>query len=236
MEKYNYDYYRKHFKGKFTKLLECKYNTEKVRTRRGLFIKEFLKKHNRYLGETIKNWFKTNELQRAVPSMDVLIEICNFFDCDLDYFFTDQNVFRSTFNHASEYIGLDYETVERLSKYSPDEKEILNVSIYKNHVDSDNPILKNADYFKSLIESIEKYSVSSHVSSISIKNWITDEEEKLSRSIDNARIEAINREEVRKDLEALLNCIYSEYFSVATKIANDKIENLKQSLQKELNE
>ncbi len=230
MEKYDYDYYREHFKDKFIKLLDCKYNAEKARARRGLFIGEFEKRYNHDLGETIKNWFKTNELQRAVPSMDVLIKICNFFDCDLDYFFTKQNVFRSTFNHASQYIGLDYETVERLSKYSPEEKEILNVTIYKNHVNSNNPILKNSDYFKTLIESVEKYSISSHTKIITITDSLTGKKEELSRKTDNTRMEAIHREEARKDLETLLDCVYTEYFTATMKMKDDKIEELKKKL------
>lgn len=226
MKDYNYEFYRECFKDKFNKLLEHYYKAEKNCRRRGLFLKEFEEKYNYSLGETIKNWFKTNEFNKSAPSIKTLIDICNFFKCDLDYFFTEQTYFCSAFNHASQYIGLDYETVERISKYSPEEKEILNVSIYKNHIDCNNPLLKNADYFKKLIESIEKYSISDHVSSITVKNLITNKEEKLSRITDSDRIEAINREDPRNKLETLLNCIYNEYFSVTEKMSDDKLEEM----------
>lgn len=226
MDKYDYVYYKSNFIKKFNLLLDIRYSNIPKNKRRRKFFEEYRNRYYSDIEKKAKNWFREDYDTRTSPVMETLINICNLLDCDIDYFLTGQTAFHSTFNHASQYIGLDYETVERISKYSPEEKEILNVSIYKN---SNNPILKNSDYFKSLIESIEKYSISCHISSITIKNWVTDNEEKLSYTTDNARIEAINREETRKGLETLLNCIYSEYHSIAMKMADNKLEEIRQS-------
>ena len=43
-------------------------------------------------------------------------------------------------------------------------------------------------------------------------------------------MEAIHREEARKDLETLLDCVYTEYFTATMKMKDDKIEELKKKL------
>lgn len=221
-DKYSYDYYKENFLDKFNALLARKYHDLPPHKRKPAFYNDTGMK------DKVSNWIKRNPLERSVPSLDTLLDLCGFFDCDIDYFLTDQTEPRSDYGHASLYIGLDYETTERISEYPQKLKELLNVIVYKNHSDSDELILKNADYFKDFLESIEKYSISSHIDQIVVRNPLTGETSKLSYEYDSARINAINRSEPMESLNTLLNCVYTEHSPVARKMFDAKIRELEE--------
>lgn len=159
MKNYNYEYYRDAYKGKFTKLLNYKYKNEKSHKRRSKFVTEFEKKYSRNLSETIKNWYKTDQFRRTVASADLLVEICDFFQCDLDYFFTEQDEFCSTMQHASQYIGLDYETTDKISHYPTEIKELLNKLVL--HSSKDN-LLK-------ILQSVQTYALEAQYSNVKLE-------------------------------------------------------------------
>lgn len=221
-KKYDIQNYEENFLDKFNTLLARKYHDLPPHKRKPAFYLDTGMKNK------VSNWIKRNPLERSTPGLDTLLELCNFFDCDIDYFLTEQSNARSDFEHASLYMDLDYETIERISKYPQKLKELLNVIIYKNHSDSDESLLKNADYFKDLLESIEKYSISSHIDQIVVRNPITGETSKLSYKYDSARINAINRSEPRESLDTLLDCVFTEYSPAAKKIFDEKIHELKE--------
>ena len=73
------------------------------------------------------------------------MNICELLDCDIDYFLTEQDDFQKEVRSASEYLGLSYNTVERISDYDDKIKGLLDVIVFDNHNNSSNEDMKNAD-------------------------------------------------------------------------------------------
>ena len=60
--------------------------------------------------DTVKNW----EQGYNYPSIDTLIDLANYFDCDFDYLLGVQKQPRKIYAHVSEYTGFSENAVEHL--------------------------------------------------------------------------------------------------------------------------
>ena len=64
--------------------------------------------------DTVKNW----EQGRTAPSIDTLIELCDFFECDMDYLFGTLDCKTHDVQFIHEYIGLSEEAIKRLHGFT----------------------------------------------------------------------------------------------------------------------
>ncbi len=78
-------------------------------------------KQKRDVSQKIYKWRNAEN----VPDLNVIVGLCDLFDCDFDYFIGDQDEERKTFSHASEYIGLQYSTIEKLSNLDDYQKDLI---------------------------------------------------------------------------------------------------------------
>lgn len=60
--------------------------------------------------DTVKNW----EQGRTAPSIDTLIELCDFFECDIDYLFGTLDCKTHDVQFIQEYIGLSEKTIQQI--------------------------------------------------------------------------------------------------------------------------
>ena len=100
--------------------------------RRTEFCNDFdnkFSKDGKTIEQSCKNWFA----HVSTPNLENLMNICELLDCDIDYFLTEQVDFQKEPRSASEYLGLSYNTVERISNYDDKIKGLLDVIVFDNH-------------------------------------------------------------------------------------------------------
>lgn len=114
MNSYNPDYYKEYFKDKFLDQLNLKYFNIPSHKRRGQFYDDYEECYYTSIRETARNWFRTDLSKREVPTIWVLINICNIFHCDMDYFLTTQEEYNSNIEPASITTGLTTRAIENL--------------------------------------------------------------------------------------------------------------------------
>lgn len=113
-----------HFKDKLNDLIDHKYKNLSERKRRPTFKKEFAETYfldYDKVSNTVNGWLSRG----TVASFENLVRICNFFNCDMDYLISNQDCFSKGIAGASEVTGLEYITIEELSKLSTAEKHIV---------------------------------------------------------------------------------------------------------------
>ncbi len=114
MRKYDFDYYKDNFQKKFIDLLDFQYSDTPHSKRRGKFFEDYERTHSSDICTTAKNWFRKNFNERSVPSISVLMNICNILHCDVDYFLTEQSDYSNDIKLASKTTGLTIESIENL--------------------------------------------------------------------------------------------------------------------------
>lgn len=123
--KYNLEQdFETHFKDKLNNLIDHKYKNLSDRKRRPTFKKEFAETYfldYDKVSNTVNGWLSRG----TVASFENLVRICNFFNCDMDYLISNQDCFSKSIAGASEVTGLEYITIEELSKLSTAEKHIV---------------------------------------------------------------------------------------------------------------
>lgn len=107
------------FSSKLRCLIRSKYkkNTE--------FYKEYNARKNKDIEKVCKQWLKGSNY----PKIDTAIDLCDFFDCDLEYLFTDQVTFSRNIDDTAKYIGLEYRTIERLKNLPTEKKHIIDAIV-----------------------------------------------------------------------------------------------------------
>lgn len=144
MAKYDADYFTKDcFAEKFEFLLNVRYSKLDEHKRRGQFENDYSEYYLGNIHSSVSQWFS----RRQKPSIEKLMNICELLDCDMDYFLTDQKVFKKDTAHASETTGLRYETIEILEK-------IKKCYIKPHTIDE----LINHNDFRKLIQYIWEYA------------------------------------------------------------------------------
>ncbi len=86
--------------------------------------------------ETVRNW----EQGKNIPEASRLLDMCGFFDCDMDYLFCRIDEKKHDVKFISEYTGLSEENIERLHQYN------TSPFAYKHHIESLNEILSCSDF------------------------------------------------------------------------------------------
>lgn len=205
--KYNPDYFTENFPNKFQKLLNSRYSSIKQKERRGQFEKDF---NNKFpdcdlCTSSINQWFSPS--LKRFPTFDKLLRICSLLDCDIDYFLTEQDVFQKDARSASDYLGLSYDTVERISNYDDKIKGLIDVLVFDNHNNHSNEDMKNADLFLDLLDSIHEYAINYSTSSIKYKTASGIEHE----ITDKKQIDTLLRNNPIRECGTILNTAYVEY-------------------------
>ena len=137
--RYNFEYYTpENFAPKFNKILNKKYAHLKEHKRRSTFVKDYFNLFHKDITNSIDQWCA----YRQKPSIESLINICEVLDCDIDYFLTEQEVFKRDIMSMAEVTGLKYETIEALQEIKNnafnEKKEVVDTSseIILNFIDS----------------------------------------------------------------------------------------------------
>lgn len=151
--------YTNNFKQKLLALINDKYRDYNERERRKLFKKDFAYEYD--LDEKKFNYTANEWLSgRNLASLDNLIRICSFFDCDIDYLITKQESFSKNISSASETTGLEYITIEEITNLSVSEKHIVDVIFGRSAISTSlvrtiremlfysHPSIKNNSYIK----------------------------------------------------------------------------------------
>lgn len=205
--KYSKKYLEKHFATKFKILLDSRYRGLAPRKRRTAFCKDFdnnfPQKDGGSVTQSCKNWFA----HVSTPNLEKLMNICELLNCDIDYFLTEQDVFQKDACSASEYLGLSYDTVERMSNYDDKIKGLLNVIIFDNHNNSSEEYMKNADLLFDLLDSIHEYALNYSTSSIKYETTSGIEHE----ITDVKQIDTLLRNNSIRACGTILNTVCVEY-------------------------
>lgn len=204
--KYSKKYLEKNFETKFKLLLDSRYHNSAPRKRRTDFCKDFdskFSKDGESITQSCKNWFA----HVSTPNLEKLMNICELLDCDIDYFLTEQDAFKKDIRSASEYLGLSYNTVERISKYEDKIKGLLDVIVFDNHNNSSKEDIKNADLLFDLLDSIHEYALNYSTSSIKYKTASGIEHE----ITDKKQIDTLLRNNSIRECGTILNTVYVEY-------------------------
>lgn len=204
--KYNIEYYKNHFPDKFLKLLECRYQKNN-KNKRKQFLDEYSENFVNSVDSQINQWCSTAQRDR-VPTLEQLMNICELLDCDIDYFLTEQKVFQRDAQSASNYLGLEYETVERISNYSDKIKGLIDVIVFDNRNNNSNEDMKNSDLLFDLLDSIHNYAINYSTSSIRYKTINGGECEITNRK----QIDSLLRSSSLRECEIILNTVCIEYF------------------------
>lgn len=204
--KYSKKYLDNNFETKFKNLLDSRYHNLATRKRRTEFCKDFdnkFSKDGESITQSCKNWFA----HVSTPNLENLMNICELLDCDIDYFLTEQDDFQKEVRAASEYLGLSYNTVERISDYDDKIKGLLDVIVFDNHNNSSNEDMKNADLLFDLLDSIHEYAINYSTSSIKYKTASGVEHE----ITDKKQIDTLLRNNPIRECGTILNTAYVEY-------------------------
>ncbi len=121
---YNENDYSDNFKEKLLALIDNKYRDYDKKERRKLFKKDYSSTYNideKKFNNTSNEWLTG----RNLASLDNLLRICSFFDCDIEYLITKQDVFSKGIANASEETGLAYTTIDELKSLPISEKHIV---------------------------------------------------------------------------------------------------------------
>ena len=156
---YNENDYADNFKQKLSSLIDNKYRNCDKRERRKLFKKDYSNAYNideKKFNNTSNEWLSG----RNLASLDNLLKICSFFDCDIEYLITKQNVFSKNIENASITTGLDYTTIDELTNLPISEKHIVDAILGRTIISTNliriireilyysHPITKNQTYIK----------------------------------------------------------------------------------------
>ena len=156
---YNENDYANNFKQKLLALIDNKYKNYDKKQRRTIFKKEYSNEYNideKKFNNTSNEWLTG----RNLANFDNLLKICSFFDCDIEYFITKQDVFSKNIADASETTGLSYSTIDEFTNLSISEKHIVDAIFSKTCISSNlikmikemvyysHPITKNKTYIK----------------------------------------------------------------------------------------
>jgi hypothetical protein len=115
--KYDATYLGENFGEKLNIAINQKYKDLPERKRKAQFKKDFCTnqettREEKPFNNTFHKWIYGG----IVPDTVTLIKICNFFNCEMDYFLTEQETFSKSIESAADVTGLEYQSVEVLSQ------------------------------------------------------------------------------------------------------------------------
>ena len=78
-----------------------------------------------YLSCKIKPWLLVSGKKSRLPEYADLLKLCSIFNCDTDYLLKDHVPVSKDISNISEYMGLSPYTIEKISKYRDELKELI---------------------------------------------------------------------------------------------------------------
>lgn len=144
--------------------------------------------------ETVKNW----EQGRFTPTADTLIELCDFFDCDMDYLFGTLDCKRHNTQFIHDYTGLSEKVIERMHilNYNDGIMSTLNDVIEYGLFDAIISIKEGRRNFQKYINKETECQEKSRIHSIkkteSSKNEIFLSAKEMGDALTNANINVMN--------------------------------------------
>lgn len=110
----------------------------------------------------ISKWLKAECYPKTI---DILLIICNVLQCDPTYFFTDElQAPTQSLQNASKALGVSYQALERLQRYSTDTRALLQYLIASD----------DFDFLEALLCQIQRYALSDGNSCISVTDNLYD--------------------------------------------------------------
>ena len=86
------------------------------------FYRAFDKKYGFSIEKACKQWLKATNY----PKNDTLIYLCDFLDCDFEYFLTEQQEFKRTDKTITDLLGISSNSIKTLEKLDAEQIDILN--------------------------------------------------------------------------------------------------------------
>lgn len=199
MARYDADYFTKDcFAEKFEYLLDKRYYKIAKHKRRGKFETDYSEYYQDDIHSSVSQWFS----RRQRPSIEKLMNICELLDCDIDYFLTEQKIFKKDIMHASKTTGLQYDTVDIISNFSPEQKQILDLFT----------LLHKPTNLGELLKDFYAYSQSSLQHGTIIDDAVEDTEKK-ERSIHANELLAIKRFDISSKINNMLEFLRALYWN-----------------------
>lgn len=98
---------------------DIKGKLKELRIRRGLTQQDFVDKFKEKTGlivarPTVATWENTNDKKGTLPSLAMLVDLCNFYKCDISYFFERKGVISAETDKIATLLNTSERTVETL--------------------------------------------------------------------------------------------------------------------------
>ena len=98
---------------------DIKGKLKELRKRKGLtqqgFVDDFKQKTGIIVArETVATWENLNDKKRTLPSLVMLVDLCNFYKCDISYFFKRKGVISAETDKIATLLNTSERTVETL--------------------------------------------------------------------------------------------------------------------------
>lgn len=116
---------------------------------------------------TVRKW----ENGTALPNVKTALRLCELFDCDLDYLFTEQKERRKETRDAKALTGLDTETAEKLRRKA--------ISGYWPAL---NAVLQNETFWQ-FLKLMESFKIYQSKSDDHLGQWIQDKVDGAARAM-----------------------------------------------------
>ena len=98
---------------------DIKGKLKELRIGRGLTQQDFVDKFKEKTGlivarPTVATWENSNDQNRTLPSLAMLVDLCNFYKCDISYFFKRKGVISEETDKIATLLNTSERTVETL--------------------------------------------------------------------------------------------------------------------------
>lgn len=198
---YSQDYIRENFGKKLLKAIDSHYSNIPRHKRKGKFKDDYCKQAN-IERDTFENSFGSWAYKKVLPYVESIVMICNVLNCDMDYFLTEQEELRKDIAHASKTTGLQYDTVNIISNFSPEQKQTLDLITLSNKPTNLGKLLKDFyDYTQSSLQ---------HGT---ILDDAVEDTEKKERSIHANELLAIRRFDISNKINNMLESLRALYWN-----------------------
>lgn len=109
-----------------------------------------------------------NDKNRSIPNFEIVVELCKNenLDCDLTYLAGNGSLsdFKQSVKTSADYLGMKYDAVEKIQRYSPEIKQLLNNLI----------LCSKGDNLLKLLEAIQAYAIYAHHSNVRLELPVAD--------------------------------------------------------------
>lgn len=98
---------------------DIKEKLKKLRNSKGLTQQGLVDEFKKEIGiivarETVATWENLKDRKRTLPSLAMLVDLCNFYKCDMSYFFERKNVISEETDKIANLLNTSERTVETL--------------------------------------------------------------------------------------------------------------------------